>query len=468
MTDHVRSYRVEPDRAFADRLERELVRRLEVHGDAAVGLLAADGAAIDVPATERYVTELGRERGEQRHRSWRSRPVTVGAAAAVVVAAVVAAAVVTRRDADVGRATELPGNGLIAFVGESDENPATSDIYVAAPDGTGLRALTSTPEFVEYAPAWSPDGSRLAFVRSTDEEWSPSNGSFPCRTNCQLVVIDPSTGVETFSADIKEVEPVPDSLAGLDLPLVPQSLAWSPDGRAIAISSNPRDGIGNVGPGSSRIVDLETGTYTTFTPPSDARWSPDGDWLALLRNSDPRASLLLVPADLIPTGDVIDVTALGGARPLPERDDDSWWGTVDWMPDASALVFSLRDQIEVMTVANGERRTLIVDGFDPAVSPDGSQIAYSRGDPAPGGHDEIWIAAADGSEPRRVTRSSTPAAWSPDGSLLLASDEQGWFTVRPDGTDRTPLGIRDHSPSFPRPRTVSSGIDWQPAGAQEP
>jgi dipeptidyl aminopeptidase/acylaminoacyl peptidase len=322
-----------------------------------------------------------------------------------------------------------------------------------------LRPLTSTPDLVEYAPAWSPDGSRLAVVRSTDDEWAPPNGSWPCSTDCLLVVVEPTTGVETFSADL-------DELTGL----VPQSLAWSPDGRAIAISSNFRDGVGNVGPASSRIVDIETGSVTTFMPPSVARWSPDGEWLALIDLSDRGPSLLLVPADRIPTGGDVDVAGLAGVLALPASED------LDWMPEDLALLGTFGDHsnsgrwidvsIDIVTVADGERRTLIEDGFDPVVSPDGTQLAYSRGDTLSGAR-EIWIAAADGSDPQRVTTSSTPPAWSPDGSLLLASDQQGWFTVRPDGTDRTPLGIRDRSPTFPSSRTVARGVDWQPVSADE-
>jgi Tol biopolymer transport system component len=129
------------------------------------------------------------------------------------------------------------------------------------------------------------------------------------------------------------------------------------------------------------------------------------------------------------------------------------------MPDGSALLVSEETQIDVVTIADGERRTLIRDGSDPSVSPDATQIAYQRGD-----HPdlkEVWVAAADGSNPRRVTVSLTGPTWSPDGSLLLAEDYLGEFTVRPDGTDRTTLGIRDHTPKF----TIWPGsvIDWQPA-----
>ena len=80
------------------------------------------------------------------------------------------------------------------------------------------------------------------------------------------------------------------------------------------------------------------------------------------------------------------------------------------------------------------------------MSPDGSQIAYVR-EAASGDGNETWVAAADGSDPRLVTVSFTPPAWSPDGNWLLASDEAGWFTVlaRRRRTDR------DHAVPAPRP-----------------
>jgi Tol biopolymer transport system component len=388
-------------------------------------------------------------------------------AAAAVVLVVVAALVVSfRRESSDGQRAGTPpvANGLIAFVGASADNPGKTDMYVVAGDGTGLRPLTSTPELTEYSPEWSPGGTRLAFLRTSDDEFWLRD--LPCAADCQLIVVDPSTGAETFSADVKE--------SGL----VPQSLAWSPDGRAIEITSAPC-GSGGCGPGSSRIVDLGTGSVTTFTPPSVARWSPDGQWLALFDGSDRGPSLVLVPADLVPTGGVVDVGRLADARALPAPAGLDGAG---WIPNGSALLgtfgmWSSADQrwievaIDVVSVANGERRTLIEDAFDPVVSPDGTWIAYSRGD-TPSGVWEIWVSAVDGSDPRRVTTSSTPPAWSPDGTLLLASDQQGWFTVRPDGTDRAALGIRDHTPPFRGydgtgfwPGFIASGIAWQPLPA---
>jgi Tol biopolymer transport system component len=435
------------------------------NGDGAVATFVDVPLVRDSPETDRGVnaTELdavGGRRGRSRIRL---------IAGCLIAAGLVAALVLVGRNSRETQPAIAPsgGNGLIAFAVATGGNSLLSDIHVVAPDGSGLRALTSTPDLVEYAPTWSTDGTRLAFVRTTLPD-SPA----PCTTLCQLVVVDPSTGAEMFSADI----PQPDGAGGT---WVPSSLAWSPDGRGIVIpsvscgvggcgtrvyntsASTPAEACGYCGGINSVIADLETGAFTTFVPPYRAVWSPDSEWLSLAQAPIvPGPSMALVPADLIETGDVVDVADLPGARPVPERPGDVWWDTVAWMPDSSALVFSLRGQIEVVTVGDGERRTLIEEGFDPVVSPDGRRIAYRR-EAASGDVTEIWVAAADGSVPRRVTSSLTPPVWSPDGTLILASDDEGWFAMRPDGTGRTAITPVAH----PGPLTIccpDNRPSWQP------
>ena len=393
-------------------------------------------------------------------RRW-SIPIAAAAVTLVVVAALIVSG---RRDAQDNQSAAPPpvANGLISFDGESPNDPSGSEIYVSAPDGTGLRALTSTLELDEYAPAWSPDGSRLAFIRIPDSTALVDRSS-PCG-GCQLVVVDPSTGTETFSADL----PSASSLSG-ELPAV--SAVWSPDGEQIMVTDR-RCGVGGCGGPHHDVVDLQSGAWTTITPSTIAEWSPDGRWLLLrpFEGVNVGDSLLIVPADLVESGGVHDISdSLPGARRLPLSVEDEDHDT-GWMPDSSALIDSVEPwegdwnpRIEVIPIADGERRTVIEDGFGPVVSPDGGQIAFWRGGRPDGLRHvmEIWVVAADGSDPRRVTTSLTPPTWSPDGSLLLAMDEAGWFTVLPDGTGRTML------PSSARtePLRALGGLwapSWQP------
>jgi Tol biopolymer transport system component len=63
-----------------------------------------------------------------------------------------------------------PDGSLIAF-NTFDERITHAEIYVIAPDGTGLRRLTSEPGAAGvFRPSWSPEGSRLVFTLFTRAE----------------------------------------------------------------------------------------------------------------------------------------------------------------------------------------------------------------------------------------------------------------------------------------------------------
>src|SRR5690606_28276525 len=70
----------------------------------------------------------------------------------------------------------------------------------------------------------------------------------------------------------------------------------------------------------------------------------------------------------------------------------------------------------------GEIQALLDGALSPAWSPDGASIAFQQVDPSTGLFDGLWIAAADGSNPRRVPGSEASdraPSWSPDGDSLL-------------------------------------------------
>ena len=105
---------------------------------------------------------------------------------------------------------QAPRKAQIAFVSDRDGN---GEIYVMDTDGKNQRNLTNHPAG-DTAPAWSPDGRRIAFVSTRR------------RGTSDIYVMD---------AKGRNVQRLTDHPESDDQP------AWSPNGRKIAFSSN-RDG----------------------------------------------------------------------------------------------------------------------------------------------------------------------------------------------------------------------------------
>ena len=101
-----------------------------------------------------------------------------------------------------------------------------------------------------------------------------------------------------------------------------------------------------------------------------------------------------------------------GLRPIVSHEGDNvFYASPRFDPTGNVLYFHRRaaiitggsfignqDSIERLDLRTGDRKALVKDGADPAVSPDGSTIVYvhlNQGQP-----DGLWIANADGSDAR--------------------------------------------------------------------
>ena len=204
-------------------------------------------------------------------------------------------------------------------------------------------------------------------------------------------------------------------------------------------------------PGTSRGTFLAGGRISDRDP----AWSPDGSRIAFTTEISRAPQACLATAELdaeiafVQDGVLRAVRRDGtGSRTFGGADTAGGTG-VDWRPDGGYVVVT-SDAKGLVLVAE---RTGATNGLgqpgasSPAVSPDGTRIAYVLEDPVEGDA-EIWVAEVDGGRTRLTDNAADDLdpAWTCDGSgLLFSSDRAGedadlWRMV-PDGS--VPVNLTD-------------------------
>jgi Tol biopolymer transport system component len=304
--------------------------------------------------------------------------------------------------------------GTLAF---TSNRAGTEQIYLINADGTALVRLSHNAH-VEHAPAWSPDGARIAFVSDRDG-------------HRDVWVMDPAGN---NAANLTHA-----STGLYDLP------AWSPDGTHIAYARSTGVAevwsMGSDGSGQTQLTpDLSTNTHPS--------WSPSGGYLVF--QSD-RGGSLNVVFDLY-------VMAADGTGALNLTPNNSGWDVDPALsPDGRRIAFArggasaLGGNLEIWVMnSDGSGATQLTGNgrrnHSPAWSHDSSALAFVSDTSAR--TSDLYVMWANGSGLTRVTSDpslNTAPSWRPAsgaaadaGSYLDASPDSG---VLPDASPALDSGL---------------------------
>jgi Tol biopolymer transport system component len=228
------------------------------------------------------------------------------------------------------------GPRRIAYVGGSGKN---ADIYVIYSNGTGSKQIT-TATGADLDPAWSPDGSKIAFASERDGDFEiysmGSTGENPVRLT------------RNSASDSRP--------------------AWSPDGSRIAFVSN-RDGNSEI-----YVMNADGTNQVRLTSnvaaDSDPDWSPDGTRIAFSSERE--------------IGGIWVMNADGSdARRLTSNISGDYQPA--WSPDGSRIAFSRYSPTTAQGIyfvsSDGSSIVQFVqdrgNASDPSWSPDGRNLAFA-------------------------------------------------------------------------------------------
>jgi TolB protein len=215
---------------------------------------------------------------------------------------------------------------------------ARFELQIADADGYGAQTILASNEPI-ISPAWSPDGTRLAYV------------SFE-RKKPIVYIQSLLTGSRTVAANFKGSNSAP---------------AWSPDGKRLAVVLT-KDGNSQIylinadGSGVTRLTN--TGTIDT-----EPNFSPDGQWVIFTSDRGGSPQIYRVPVT-------------GGA---PERltFEGSYNVTPRYAPDGKSFVFIQRNgghfNVAMQDFVSRQLQLLTENGIDesPSFAPNGRTILYA-------------------------------------------------------------------------------------------
>ncbi|MGI8587435.1 MAG: LpqB family beta-propeller domain-containing protein [Chloroflexia bacterium] len=258
--------------------------------------------------------------------------------------------------------TAVPLSGKIVWV---SDRSGKKHLWSANPDGTTPTDLTAGSTADNYDPAFSPDGSKIAFV---------SNRAGPPEIYVMLAGGGAAIAL-THSADGE----------------TNQHPAWSRDGAKIAFASDHNQ----IGDRDIWVVLAAGGTPVNITRSAGADYEPTwaGDSIVFTSERSGSPQLYITPAGGSPNPQLITTRGTNyQATWSPVNRRFLFVSTRDGNPEIFAMDDDFNNQTRVTDLLSLE--------YEPTWSPDAHYIAYTSNRD---GNNEIYISYLDGSHLTRVT-----------------------------------------------------------------
>jgi eukaryotic-like serine/threonine-protein kinase len=417
-----------------------------------------------------------------------------------------------------------PDGRMVAFIRGGDSFMSADQIYVKVLPSGEARRLTEDSR-LKYGPAFSPDGSEVAYTVMDPPNFTTNTVSvlggdshlllknaagLSWLTPHQLLFSQARSGIHL---GVVTETVAREGLREIYLPSHERGMAHysypSPDRRWVLVVEMNENG----GWAPCRLVSLDGTSSTKSVGPvsgcTSAGWSPDGSWMYftasmeghshLWRQRFPDGSpeqITFGPTDeeglaVEQTGHSL-ITSVGvhesniwihdesGERPLSsEGEVVASTSPPSFSQDDKILFYLLRHEPEESgaelwstTLASGKSEAVFPGVFMLAydVSPDGKQVVYSTA--APGGKTQLWLAPIDRSAP--ASRVGNIGGMSPHfGSrgqilfLLTEGNANYLEQMKPDGSDRSrvvPYSITEIQGISPGRRWVMAMVPLPPGG----